>query len=140
MTAMLTLTHPTAGPGGTPLLCELPDSLLWTDEFAWQQVEQNTEYTSTGALILDAWEKKSGQPITLAGSETYAWCARGDLLTLRNWASQPGLEMTLAGLRDTTRQVVFNHQSGPLSAEPIVDYSDPIDSDPYAITLRFLEL
>lgn len=140
MTAVLTLTHPTAGPGGTPLLLELPDSLLWIDEFTWQKVEQSTEYTSKGALILDVWEKKAGQPITLAGGETYAWCDRGPLLTLRNWASQPGLQMTLAGLRDISRQVVFNHQAGPLAAEPIVDYADPIDSDPYAITLRFLEL
>ncbi len=140
MTAVLTLTHPTAGPGGTPLALELPDSLTWPDEFTWAQVEQSTDYTTTGALILDAWAKQAGRPITLAGSETYAWCERGALLTLRAWAAQPGLQMTLAGLRAVSRPVVWNHEAGALSAEPIVDYADPINSDNYAITLRFLEL
>jgi len=136
----LTLTHPTAGPGGTPLVLELPDSLMWPDEFTWSQVTQTAEYTSTGALLLDAWSKQAGRPITLEGSETYAWCERGALLSLREWASQPGLQMTLSGLRGISRQVVFNHEAGPLSAAPVIDYANPIDTDPYAITLRFLEL
>lgn len=136
----LTLTHPTAGVGGAPLSLDLPDSLSWPDEFTWSQVSQSAEYTTTGALVLDAWAKQSGRPITLEGSETYAWCERGALLMLRAWAAQPGLQMTLSGLRDVSRQVVFNHEAGPLSAAPVVDYSDPIDTDPYAITIKFLEL
>lgn len=137
---MMTLTHHTAGPGGTPLALDLPEQLAWPDEFAWQQVVQSAEYTTTGALVLDAWVKQSGRPITLAGSETRAWCERGALLTLRNWASQPGLQMTLTGLRGTTRTVVFDHDGGAIDAAPIIDVSDPVDTDPYAITIKFLEL
>lgn len=136
----ITLTHPSAGPGGTPMALALPDQLAWSDEFAWQQVEQATEYTTTGALLLDAYAKQAGRPITLSGSETRAWCERGALLTLRNWASQPGLVLTLAGLRNVTRQVVFDQDAGALSAEPVHDWADPKDTDPYAITLKFLEL
>lgn len=136
----ITLTHPTAGPGSTPLALPLPDDFLWTDEFGWQSVEQTTEYTTTGALVIDTWAKQAGRPITLAGSETHAWCERGDLLTMRTWATQPGLQMTLTGLRGITRTVVFDHQAGAISAQPVVDFSDPIDSDPYAVTLKFIEL
>jgi hypothetical protein len=136
----LTLTHPTAGPGNTPLVLDLPEQLSWPDEFTWAQVVQSAEYTTTGALVLDAYAQQAGRPITLAGSETRAWCERGALLMLRTWASQPGLVLTLSGLRGTTRSVTWNHDGGALSAEPIHDWADPADTDPYAITLKFLEL
>ena len=135
----ITLTHPTAGPAGTPLALELPDQLSWPDEFTWQQVEQSTEYTTTGALVLDAWAKQAGRPITLAGSETRAWCERGALVALRTWASQPGQAFALL-LHGVVRQVVFNHEAGPLDAEPVDDVVDPIDTDPYVVTIKFLEL
>jgi hypothetical protein len=48
--------------------------------------------------------------------------------------------MTLTGLRSATRTVVFDHASGAISAQSVVDFSDPIDSDPYAVTLKFIEL
>lgn len=118
---------------------DLPPDLIWPDEFTWQQVEQSSEYTTTGALVLDAFAKQAGRPITLQGSETFAWCQRGDLVTLRNWASQAGATFTLT-LRGLARTVVFNHDAGAIEAEAILDYADPIDADPYAITIRFLEL
>lgn len=137
----LTLTHPTAGPLGAPLVLELPDQLSWPDEFTWKQVEQSTEYTSTGALLLDAWAKQTGRPITLAGGETRAWCERGALVLLRQWAAQAGQALTLTGLRGTgARQVVFNHEAGALDADPVLDFADPADDQPYVVTLRFLEL
>lgn len=135
----ITLTHPTAGAGGTPLQLDLPEDLLWTDEFTWQQVEQKTEYTTTGALIVDSSAKQAGRPITLEGGETYAWCQRGPLNTLRNWAAQAGQTFTLT-LRGVGRTVIFNHGNGALSASPILDYAEPVDSDPYQIVIRFLEL
>ena len=127
------LTHPTQGA------VTLPADLSWPDEFTWQQVQQSTDYSTTGALILDAFTKQAGRPITLEGSETHAWCSRGDLVTLRNWASQAGQTFALT-LRGATRNVVFNHEAGALDAQPIVDFSDPENTDNYAISIRFLEL
>lgn len=135
----ITLTHPTAGAGATPVVLELDEQFRWPDEFTWDQVEQSAEYTSTGALILDAWAKQAGRPITLQSDANRAWCERGALRTLRSWASQPGLELTLL-LRGVSRQVVFNHEGGALDAEPVDDVVDPIDTDPYVVTIRFLEL
>ena len=135
----VTLTHPTAGPGNTPVVLALPDQLAWTDEFTWAQVEQSAEYTTTGALVLDAWAKQAGRPITLAGSETRAWCQRGVLPVLRAWASQP-LQVLSLGWRGAVHSVVFNHGAGALSAEPLFDICDPADTDPYTIALRFLEV
>lgn len=136
---MITLTHPTAGAGNAPLALTLPDQLSWPDEFTWAQVQQTATYTTTGALLLEASAKKAGRPITLAGSETRAWCDRGPLVTLRAWASTPGQTFALL-LRGVVRQVVFNHEAGALDATPVMDTVDPVDTDPYAVTLRFLEL
>lgn len=129
----ITLTHPSLGA------VTLPPDLLWTDEYTWKQVEQSTEYTTTGALVVDAWARQAGRPITLEGAEDRAWCERGPLNTLRTWASQAGQTLTLS-LYGVDHPVVFNHESGALDASPIVDYNAPTDTDYYAITLRFLEL
>jgi len=135
----ITLTHPTAGPGATPLVLDLPAHLLWTDEFAFRQVEQSREYTSTGALIVDEWRKQTGRPVTLAGDVTYAWCQRGTLQTLNTWAGHPGLRMTLTR-NGATHPVAWDHQAGAIEAEPIVDYAEPEEQDFYALTLKFVEL
>lgn len=134
-----TLTHPSAGPGGTPLAVPLPADLAWTDEFTWQQVLQSTEYSTTGALILDAYAKQAGRPITLVGTETRGWCQRDVLNTLRGWSSQPSTTFTL-DMRGMSYSVVFNHEAGALDAEALVDYADPTDDDYYVVTIRFLEL
>lgn len=160
----IVLTHPTAGAGATPLALALPPDLLWVDQYGWQQVAQSKEYTSTGALLLETWAKQAGQPLTLQGTQDRAWCARGTLATLRTWASVPGLVLSLAH-RGTTYSVAFDHDSAPITAEPLtdllqggqsrytvrnelgqtlvdadIDYTDPRDTDPFAVTLRFVIL
>jgi len=160
----IVLTHPSAGPGATPLALALPPDLLWTDQYGWQQVAQSKEYTTTGALVLESWAKQAGQPMALQGTQDRAWCARGTLATLRAWAAQPGLVLSLAH-RGTTYAVAFDHDTAPITADPLtdllqggqsrytvrdeagtvivdadVDYTDPADTDPFAVTLRFVIL
>lgn len=133
------LTHPTAGAGGAPVTLTLPPDLLWTDEFAWQQVEQATQYTTTGALVLDAWAKQAGRPITLRGDVDYGWCQRSTLATLNAWAALPGQQFSLLQ-RGVTHAVVFDHAGGAIDAAPVVPYSDPLPDDHYTLTLKFIEV
>ena len=135
----ITLTHPTAGPGATPLVLDLPDDLLWTDEFAWKKVEQSLEYSTAGALVVDEWSKQAGRPITLAGAVDRAWCRRETLKTLNAWAGQAGLTMTLDH-NGTPYIVLWDHTEGPITAEPIVEYREPLDTDFYNLTLFFVHL
>lgn len=139
----------------------LPNGLLWVDQYGWQEVVQSLEYSTQGALVLDLWKKQSGRPIQLQGEQDRAWCERGLLATLRTWASEPGLALTLthAGV---AYPVVFDHESKPIEAAPLTDflggdnaytvrneqgditsdvsvnYFDPQTTDPFAVTLRFL--
>jgi hypothetical protein len=135
----ITLTHPTAGAGSTPLALALPVDLLWTDEFTWRRIQQSREYTSTGALVIEDWVKQTGRPITLQGGVDYAWCQRADLQTLNAWAGQGGLVLTL-NLRGVDYQVAWDHESGALQAEPVVPYSDPLPDDPYSLTIKLMEV
>lgn len=135
----ITITHPTAGVGSTPLALDLPSDLIWTDEFAWKQVEQTTEYTSTGALHIEAWAKQAGRPLTLEGGVDYAWCLRGTLATLNAWAAAPGLVLTLTRNAEP-HTVVFDQAAGAIDAKPVVPYSDPLPTDVYSLVLKFIKV
>lgn len=117
----------------------LPEDLIWTDEIGWNMVEQVTDYSGTGAFVVDEWTRQAGRPITLAGTVDYAWILRAELLALDAWSRQAGLEMTL-GRMGTTHSVIWNRVGGAVVAEQVVPYADPAPSDPYALTLRFFEL
>ena len=133
----ITLTHPTAGPGATPMSVTLPTDLIWTNEFGWAQIEQAAAYTTTGALILDQWTKQAGRPMELRGEVDYGWILRGPLETLDAWVRQAGVQYTLN--RNGQRMTVVFDRPG-LEATPIVPYADPEPSDAYTLTLRFLIL
>lgn len=160
----LTLTHPSAGSGGTPLALDLPAALLWSDEHAWQAVLMVTEYTTTGALQIDEWVKQAGRPMTLQGTQDRAWCSRGALETLRAWANQAGLVLSV-NFRGAVYTAKLDNTQGPaVTAEPLgelllgpsrytvrnealavvldvdVDYFDPQPTDPFAVTVRLILL
>lgn len=97
---------------------EIGDRLQWTDEFSWSPVEQSTEYSTTGALLVDVGVKQAGGPITLDGVETKAWLARAECETLQAWARLPGIELTLT-LRGVARTVMFDHAKKGFEATPI---------------------
>ncbi len=48
---------------------ELPDDLLWVDEFDWNPVAQDIERSLTGALMVQEQAKLYGRPITLTGGD-----------------------------------------------------------------------
>lgn len=132
------LVHPTAGAGSTPLPLTLPPDLIWTDELAWARMEMVTERSVSGALIVDyAQRTNDGRPMTLAGGEDHAWCTRATLLTLRAWADEPLLQLSLQR-NGTTYTVIFDHEKGAIEEGPIVPYSDPEAADMHRVTLRFL--
>ena len=49
---------------------ELPDDLLWVNEYQWQPVAQETERTLTGALLVQEQAKLYGREIELSGEQS----------------------------------------------------------------------
>lgn len=117
----------------------LPDDLLWPNEFDWKPADQVTSFTIFGALRVEAAEKLAGRPITLQGGENFGWIDRSGALTLNEWAKLPAQVFTLS-YRGDTYSVVFDQESTPVTARQVYDVSDPEPTDPYTLTLRFIEV
>lgn len=116
---------------------DLPADLEWQDEFDWTPVEQSTEYSLTGALIVQSGAMQAGRPITLYGGREGAWIKRAKLEQLYAMASVSGLQMTLQ-LWGRTFTVMFRET--PLNAEPIRRLADPGPDWNYAITINLMEV
>lgn len=129
----------TLNAGATTLT--LPDDLFWRDEHTWQPVEQTTERTLTGGLVVQVGLRDGGREITLGPQDdTAAWMPYSMVAQLRNWAATPEQQMTLT-IRGVAYFVIFRHHNGPaLEAEPVVHYSDVQGTDFYLVTLRFMEI
>lgn len=119
----------------------LSDRLHWADEFDWSPVEQETAYSTTGALLVDVAVKQGGQPITLEGTDTNAWISRALCSTLQAWATLPGIQLDLV-LRGETHRVIFDHANGGFSAQPIWKLLDGEITPElfYRPTFRFLKV
>lgn len=119
----------------------LNEDLFWVDENDWHPVEQTSERTITGALVVQAAGRVAGRPITLQPEDDRSGATSLATLTqLRNWAAVPGqvLELTLRGV---SRSVIFRHHDGAaVEAKPWIHYSDVQTGDWYFATIRFMEI
>ena len=116
------------------------DGLMWADEFAWNPVEQSTQRTITGALIVQTAARVAGRPITLAAEdESSGWITRAALDQCRAWASVPGKQLVLT-YRGTARDVIWRHEDTAIDAAPVAAFNDVQSGDYYRATLRFMEI
>lgn len=118
---------------------QLSDHLVWVDEFLWNPVSQRSEYSITGALIVETASRQAGRPITLRGGADHGWMPRSAISALRGFASQTNAQMVL-NLRGTTYDVIWDHANVGFEAIPVVDYADPLASDYYTVVLRLIEV
>lgn len=118
----------------------LPDDLDWTDEFAWAPVVQATDYSITGALIVQVATRQAGRPITLVGSESRAWIKQPAVLQLDAWSHVAGQVLTLV-MRGVSRQVMFRHADAPaFDAREIWGEVPTLASQEFAATLKLMEV
>jgi hypothetical protein len=117
----------------------LPADMVWTDELTWPTVIKSTEYTLTGALVVDSGQRLAGRPITLAGGDDHGWITRATIDALRTLASAlPGeFVLTLADARSFN--VVFAPEDA-LQAEPVFPVADPGADWWYVATVKLIEV
>ena len=110
----------------------LPTTLVWEDEFTWSPVSQNTEYSLTGALIVQEATKLAGRPITFAGKSDGNNHTGG--ISLTNLRLLPaaldvvGASWTLT-LHDSRTFTVIPRDN-PLEAEPLPVYRSFFPANP----------
>lgn len=115
----------------------LPGDLVWADEFAWNPVAQSSEYSLTGALIVQAAPRLAGRPITLEAKDSgagYVWVVRSTVLALRTLAETPGWTGTLTLADARTFSVGFREEG--VLADPVRFIAPLGESDAYTLTLK----
>lgn len=117
----------------------LPVDMIWVDEFDWSPVQQQGQYTLTGALVVETGIKQAGRPMTLVGGINAAWADRATVNALyAKLDDTPPFVLTLND--SSTHSVVFRHDSNPIEARPILDYNNPAAEDYYSLTLRLMQV
>ncbi len=115
-----------------------PDDLLWLNEFEWNPVEQTTEQSLTGALLVQKGQLMHCRPIILSGNGKAGWVSR---LTVKSlFALFKAANKTIMLTLPDSRQfwVIFDRSNGALiEAQEVLPFTYPEDSDRYFITLRF---
>lgn len=117
----------------------IPRGMVWVDEFAWQPGEKSTEYSITGALLIDSSVRLAGRTITLQADTDAGWITRATLLSLQALAATPEGEHTLTLADGRT----FTVQFAPgecLTATPIARPELPASAHPYVATVRLIEV
>ena len=125
---------------------ELDPDLQWRDEFDWTPVQQSSERSLTGALIIYAGVKSKGRPITLTNpDDNAAWMLRSIIDQLVSWEALPSAIFTL-NFHGREFNVAFNREGGnPIAASPITFVRDPNEAEDtfgcwYLCTFRFFEV
>ena len=122
---------------------DLPNDLLWRDEFDWSPVEATQTYTLTGALIIESSVRQAGRPISLSADQDMAWVTRETLSKLKTWAAIPARKFNLTFEYATdTRSflVVFNHGKDPTKGSPVLGFPMHKDGDYFTCALNFMEV
>ena len=120
---------------GTTVI-NLPPDMDWRDEFGWTPVEHSTDYSMTGALVVQEGERQDGRPITLFGGRE-VWIERATIEALYAMASIPDQRMTLA-LWGRSFTVMFRRPA--IEAEPIRRLANPSAEHKYAVTINLMEI
>lgn len=115
----------------------LPSGLQWQDEFQWSAIEQTSEYSIGGALVIQEGVKQTGRPITLFGGSDGAWITRSQLIELRTIAEQAG-KILILNLWGQVFNVMFTRP--PIVAEEIMRQADPGDDHFYSVTVNLIEV
>ena len=115
---------------------DLSDDIKWADEFEWSPMTSQSDYTLTGALVVEQAAKQAGRPITLQSLDDAAWIPRGTIEQITAWRDM-GKQLALT-YRGVTRQVLLVADDA-ITATPVFYFSDPIPGDWYHVTLKFTE-
>jgi len=119
----------------------LPDDLVWTDEFGWSNVTQDVKKSLTGALIIQESTQTKGRIITVGGTQTTGWIDRATLNLILAKANVPDTIMTLT-YHGEVYTVMFSRSgnTSPVDAKQIFDLSDRSDTHLYSVVLKFIEV
>ena len=116
----------------------LPDGLRWEDEYKWSALNVGTDYSLTGAIIVQTAIRQVGRPISLVGGQQFCWATKAQLDALQaalDACTDAGLLLTLHDGRAFTVMPV----PPALSATTLPIAGDSGPADPTASTIYSIE-
>lgn len=119
---------------------QLPSGLLWIDEHEWQPWVKETEYSTNGALLIDAAPRQAGRPITLQAESDAGWISYATLRGLYALAAQPLATFKFTHADGRHFDVQFAGSEAISVQERIGRPEIPTDDCQYVITIRLIEV
>lgn len=117
---------------------QLPDGLVWTDEFSALPVVQTVRHTLDGQAVVFHAQRRAGLPITLESEPDAGWLTRAQVEAVSARAASPGGVFVLV-LRGQSFQVMFRHHEPPaFDARPLINRATPLPGDFYIATLKLM--
>lgn len=120
---------------------ELPDELIWVDEFDWSDVKATTKRTIQGKFIIQEIStiSQAGRSLTLTSD--YSWIERSDLLKLQEWSNEVGKEMAITMHDGRVFICRFRHWDVPvLSSEMVITTAFPEAGTYYRLNIKLVLL
>ncbi|MEO5327262.1 MAG: hypothetical protein H7829_03370 [Magnetococcus sp. THC-1_WYH] len=93
----------------------LPDSIRWTNQYAWSPVTHTTMRTLAGYHHTWVSVLRGGQPIDLEAEPSKTWLSKAHVDAIMDMASQPGAVFDLE-IEGKTFQVMFRHDGSYATA------------------------
>ncbi|WP_131667373.1 hypothetical protein [Psychrobacter pygoscelis] len=122
----------------------LSDGLYPVDEHNWSVVASNQQRALDGSLIIQQSLKKYGRPLTLQSPPDMGWLSRATVNKLKAERDKLAATFWLEYLADDTVRrvkVAFDtSQANAIDAKDVKGYNSPQLSDPFLVTLRFIEV
>ena len=116
---------------------ELPEEMIWQDEFEWATVKANVKRTIQGKHIVRESQvpDNAGREITLTSND--AWATRAEVTILRDLTDELLRVFTLTMHDNRTYQCRFRHWDVPcFAAESVLPLAFPDDDTYYNITMK----
>ncbi len=117
---------------------QLPDGLLWPDEYASQAVAQTVKRTLDGSPVVFYSGLSKGREITLESGQDTGWLTKTQVEAVKLLADSPGGVYTLT-LRGIAYEVMFRHHDAPaFDAQPVIPFQNPEADDFYIVRIKLL--
>ena len=120
---------------------ELPDDLIWDNEFSWIPVAGASARTLGGTLLSWSNSISKGRPIDLVANESRGWMTRSQIQSLYSMASVSGTTFEL-NYKTAIYNVRFRLEDQPvLEAVPLISSRvNFISSDLYTGRIKLIEV
>lgn len=127
----------------TVAMIELDDELYPSDEHDWSKVASSTKYALDGTMIVEQSTRLAGKPYTMQAPSDMGWLTRDTVNQLKAERDKLGATFWLDYRADGAIKrvkVIFDTTGDAITAKPVKEFISPSATDPFIVTLKFLEI